>query len=59
MLGPPNKPSETSIGFLNDFRRMNVAITRAKHHLWIVGQSKTLVMNENWKALVEHCSSKS
>ena len=25
------------LGFLNDLRRMNVAITRAKHFMWIVG----------------------
>ena len=30
------------IGFLNDERRMNVAITRAKFLLIIVGNAKTL-----------------
>ncbi len=25
------------IGFLSDYRRMNVAITRAKNYMWIVG----------------------
>ena len=44
----------SSIGFLNDFRRMNVAISRAKSHLWIVGHSKTLNQNHNWKALISH-----
>ncbi|CAI2368004.1 unnamed protein product [Moneuplotes crassus] len=47
-----------TIGFLNDFRRMNVAITRAKSYLWIVGNAETLKMNHNWKALVEHCQDK-
>ena len=33
------------LGFLNDLRRMNVAITRAKHFMWIVGNSKALSRN--------------
>lgn len=41
------------LGFLNDYRRMNVAITRAKHFLWIIGNSKALCNNENWRGLVE------
>lgn len=49
---------EGNLGFLNDYRRMNVAITRAKHFLWIVGNSKTLENNENWDHLVEYTKSK-
>jgi len=30
------------IGFLQDYRRMNVAITRAKSFMWIVGNQKNL-----------------
>jgi len=40
------------LGFLNDYRRMNVAITRARHFLWVVGNSKSLINNDNWKALI-------
>jgi len=34
--------SENKLGFL-DFRKLNVAITRAKHALWIIGKSQTLI----------------
>ncbi len=30
------------IGFLKDYRRMNVAMTRAKNHLFVIGDSVTL-----------------
>lgn len=45
-----------SLGFLVDARRMNVAITRAKHFLFVVGNSETLSKNEHWKGLVKECS---
>jgi len=41
------------LGFLNDYRRMNVAITRAKHFMWVVGNSKSLNRSQNWKAILE------
>ena len=46
--------SSSSIGFLSDYRRMNVAITRPKYSLIIVGNACTLKNDENWKALVAH-----
>lgn len=33
---------ETEIGFLKDYRRMNVAITRAKEQLFVIGDSATI-----------------
>ena len=46
-----------SVGFLADQRRLNVAITRAKHALWIVGNAAFLKAHGGpvWTALVQHC----
>ncbi|KAG7383577.1 hypothetical protein PHYPSEUDO_003556 [Phytophthora pseudosyringae] len=40
------------IGFLRDIRRLNVAITRARFCLYVVGNVNTLVRDETWAALV-------
>lgn len=42
-----------SLGFLKDYRRMNVAITRAKHFVWIIGNEKCLVKDENWSSMIK------
>ncbi|XP_059433882.1 probable helicase MAGATAMA 3 isoform X1 [Corylus avellana] len=44
---------DKSIGFLADFRRMNVGITRAKSSVLVVGSSSTLRRDEHWNNLVE------
>jgi len=45
------------IGFLKDLRRLNVAITRPKRKLIIVGDGKTLSSNETYKNLIEYIKS--
>ncbi|EDO16620.1 hypothetical protein Kpol_520p43 [Vanderwaltozyma polyspora DSM 70294] len=44
--------SGTSVGFLKDFRRMNVALTRAKSSMWILGHHKSLQNNKLWNHLI-------
>lgn len=46
-----------AIGFLNDLRRMNVAITRARMKLIILGNAATLTHNTFYKQLFEYISS--
>jgi hypothetical protein len=43
------------IGFLADVRRMNVAMTRARRRLLIVGDSATLAGHPFYARLIEHC----
>lgn len=45
------------IGFLNDLRRMNVAITRARMKLIILGDASTLTQHPFYKKLYEYVSS--
>lgn len=41
-----------SVGFLSDIRRMNVALTRARQSLFILGHAETLRREEIWGDLV-------
>jgi len=37
---------------------MNVAITRAKHFLWIIGNGRTLKRNKNWDQFIQFTKDK-
>ncbi|MFN5494500.1 MAG: AAA domain-containing protein [Bacteroidota bacterium] len=50
--------NQNEIGFLNDIRRMNVAITRAKKKLVIVGDSATICVHKYYNNLLDHCQAK-
>lgn len=44
----------SGVGFLKDVRRMNVALTRAKHGMYVIGNETALSRNEQWGRLVRH-----
>jgi senataxin len=47
-----------NIGFLQDIRRMNVGLTRAKSSLWVLGNSESLVRGEFWAKLIENAKAR-
>ncbi|MBC7473679.1 MAG: AAA family ATPase [Candidatus Sericytochromatia bacterium] len=48
---------ESNIGFLSDIRRMNVAMTRAKKKLIIIGDSSTIASDKFYKDFLDYIDS--
>lgn len=57
LLSLVRSSTEGSLGFLTDLRRINVALTRARRHLFIVGDSATLSGDPFYGRLVEYAQS--
>jgi helicase MOV-10 len=49
------RSNTSNVGFLDNPKRFNVAITRAKFLLIIVGNPKTLRQDANWGEMVKYC----
>ncbi|KAK9117964.1 hypothetical protein Scep_016057 [Stephania cephalantha] len=48
-----------SLGFLTSFQQTNVALTRARYCLWIVGNGQTLTQKDSiWKKLIHDAESR-
>jgi superfamily I DNA and/or RNA helicase len=47
-----------AIGFLSDLRRMNVALTRARRKLYVVGDSATISGHAMYRAMIEYFESR-
>ena len=55
VIGLTRSNETGTVGFLAEYRRMNVAMTRAKMHLLIVGDSATLGSDDFYAAFTAQC----
>nr|XP_034967890.1 LOW QUALITY PROTEIN: protein ZGRF1 [Zootoca vivipara] len=44
------------VGFIDSEKRVNVALTRGKRHLLIVGNQNCLSKNKLWSCIIQHCA---
>lgn len=52
------RTNKRDIGFLKDYRRLNVAITRAKYGLFIFGNSESLISDKLWSDYITYMKEK-
>ncbi len=43
------------LGFVKEPKRMNVALTRAKYGLIVVGNPNILGLDSNWRRFIKYC----
>jgi superfamily I DNA and/or RNA helicase len=46
-----------NLGFIEDCRRLNVAITRARRHLIVLGKETLLRRNQHWRYIIDKAKS--
>ena len=50
--------TKAGLGFVKDLRRLNVALTRARHALYIIGADQALRQSATWAALIDDAAAR-